>query len=256
MPAHADNPYTLITDADAIAAALADLHAQAEPVLLRAMADGGGHHVALADIETSPPRLVWQHIDAGQTMPIAAGDMLQLEARRRAGHLVSSAMRCDLVSQDARAGRLALCTCLPMRLTLRHARHDWRARPADEMTVAARLTRPEAPPVAGVLVDLSVGGCRLALADGDVTIEPDEWVNLRLVFPNGEESVFGARVGDVAVQAGASIQLGLIFAGLSDEQARRLWFLTCEIDREAERRQHDRGELRPLAPSPLFQISP
>ncbi len=102
-------------------------------------------------------------------------------------------------------------------------------------------------------MDLSVGGCRLELAPQSPPIAPDEWVNLRLVFPNGDQALFGARVGDVAAHAGARLQAGLIFADLSDEQARRLWFLTCEIDREAERRQHNRDELRPLAPSRLFQ---
>lgn len=254
MPGNVANPYTLITDPAAVAAMLADLCGQGEPALLRGMADGRGHHVILVETGRDPARLRWQRMDAGHAMPIAAGDMLQLEARRRAGHLVSSAMRCDLVARDARSGRLELRTRLPMRLTLRHARHDWRARvvPGD-MTVEARVTRPEACPVPATLVDLSVGGCRLALAPDSASLEPDEWVNLRLTFPNGEQALFGARVGDVAAHAGARSQAGLIFAGLSDEQARRLWFLTCEIDRESERRQRARDELRPLAPSPLFQ---
>lgn len=117
----------------------------------------------LTEIRHEPSRLLWQRVDADHAMPIAAGDMLQLEARRRAGHLVSSAMRCDLVSPDARAGRFELRTRLPLRLTLRHARHDWCARVVPGgMTVDARLTRAEAPAVQATLVDLSVGGCRLA----------------------------------------------------------------------------------------------
>ncbi|AWN14886.1 PilZ domain-containing protein [Salinisphaera sp. LB1] len=253
----AANSYTLITDPAAVAATLIDLCEQGEQVLLRGLADGRGHHVLLAETGGDPERLRWLRADAGHAMPIAVGDMLQLEAGRRAGHLVSSAMRCDLVAPDARTGYMELRTRLPMRLTLRHARHDWRARPVPgRMRVDVCLTRPEAPDVQGQLVDLSVGGCRLALAADAAPIEPDEMVNVRLLFPNGEQDVFGARVRDVAAYSGARRQAGLMFAGLSDEQARRLWFLTCEIDREAERHQSDRDELRPLAPSLLFQPKP
>ncbi|KEZ77187.1 PilZ domain-containing protein [Salinisphaera hydrothermalis] len=254
MPAIAENSYTLITEPAAVAATLADLQARGESLLLRGMADGRSHHVLLTTIEDDPGRLIWQRVDAGHGTPVAVGDMLQLESRRRSGHLVSSAMYCDGVSHDARAGSLELRTRLPLRLTLRHARQDWRARVVPgEMRVEARLSRPEAPPVHGTLVDLSVGGCRLVLARDAAAVEPDDWVNLRLTFPNGEQALFGARVGDVAIHTGARREAGLIFVDLSDEQTRRLWFLTCEIDRESERLQSVRDELRPLAPSTLFQ---
>ncbi|WP_423821672.1 PilZ domain-containing protein [Salinisphaera sp. SPP-AMP-43] len=253
MSAPDENPYTLITDAAAVAATLADLRDQSEPVLLRGIADGRSHHVVLTETGGDPPRLVWQRADASPAMPVSAGDMLQLEARRRAGHLVSSAMRCDLVLQDSEAGRPTLRTRLPLRLTLRHARQDWRARLIPgEMVVRAKLARPGAPAVQGLLVDLSVGGCRLALNANSTPLELEEPINLRLTFPNGDEWLFGGRIRDIAAHAGAATQAGLVFAGLTDEQARQLWYLTCEIDREAERRQRVRGELRRLAPSPLF----
>ena len=117
MPAIAENSYTLVTEPAAIAATLADLREQGEPLLLRGMADGRSHHVVLVAIEDDPGRLAWQRVDAGHAMPVAVGDMLQLEARRRAGHLVSSAMHCDRVSHDARAGSLELRTRLPLRLS-------------------------------------------------------------------------------------------------------------------------------------------
>lgn len=254
MPAIAENSYTLITEPAAVAATLADLRERGESLLVRGMADGRSHHVVLAAIEDDPARLLWQGVGGGKATPVAVGDMLQLEARRRAGHLVSSAMYCDGVSRDARAGRLELRTRLPLRLTLRHARQDWRARIVPgEMRVDVRLSRPEAPSVHGTLVDLSVGGCRLVLAPDAAAVEPDEWVNLRLTFPSGEQALFGARIGDVAIHTGARREVGLIFTDLSEEQTRQLWFLTCEIDRESERLQSVRDELRPLAPSSLFQ---
>ena len=100
MSAPDENPYTLITDTAAVAATLADLCDQSEPVMLRGIADGRSHHVVLTETGGDPPRLVWQQIDASHATSVSAGDMLQLEARRRAGHLVSSAMRCDLVAHQ------------------------------------------------------------------------------------------------------------------------------------------------------------
>lgn len=249
-----DSAQTLISQADAVAATLVELRRQNEPVLLYGSKEEPGIEAMLAEINREPGHLIWQPAATGQAPAVVVGDMLHFEAPRRAGHLVSSAMRCDRIVADVQTGRFELHTLIPGQLTLRHARRDWRARVvAGEMTVAVRLTHPGAAPLTGVLVDLSVGGCRFELVDGDVLPRPDEMVNLRLLFPSGDEPVFGARVGDVAAPNGAPAQIGLIFAGLSDEQARQLWFLTCEIDREAERRRRGRGEMQPLAPSALFE---
>lgn len=141
-----------------------------------------------------------------------------------------------------------------MQLALHHARHDWRARVAlNEMPVEARLTRSGATPVIGLLLDLSVGGCGVVFDAGTAPIEPSEPIDLQLIFPNGEVAAFPARASSTAVLVNGQRRTGLIFSDVSETQARHLWFLTCEIDREIERRRGGRGELRPLAPSALFQ---
>lgn len=246
MPVADEPGYSLITDPAAVIAALCDLQVRGDGLMLRVLGTGTAHPMRLCALDEPRARLCWQSTSRHRPV-VRAGDRVQFEAHGRAGHLVSSALRCTVAPDGT------LYTRLPLRLTLRHARRDWRARPLPgEMIVHATITRPGDIPLRARLVDLSVGGCRLALP-GDAAPESGEHVNLCLCFPNGERALFGARVVEVACSADRGRQAGLTFAGVSDAQTRQLWFFTCEIDREAERRRRDRGELRALAASPLFQ---
>lgn len=93
------------------------------------------------------------------------------------------------------------------------------------MVVSARVSRQAGATIEAVLVDLSVGGCRVSLAAGEAELpEVGERIAVTLAFPN-----------------------------VDDELSRRLWFYTCGIDREAVCRRQLRDETRRLAPSRLFR---
>lgn len=190
---------------------------------------------------------------------LADGRAFVLHALDSASALRSTPTRSKEIIR--REERLALRCWLPQALTQSQHRSYFRAVLGDGMRVEVSLRTGTDRCLEGVLCDLSVRGCLLSLPGAQAqTLRPGASLyGLCARFPNGETFEAYSRVTHVHADDdddGERVLVGLAFDIGLDEKDREVWFYVSEIEREVARKSDKRSELRPLAPSRLFNPEP
>ncbi|GHC30541.1 hypothetical protein GCM10010082_25830 [Kushneria pakistanensis] len=145
-------------------------------------------------------------------------------------------------------------TALPVSLKLTRQRNLFRATLERGMKVNMLMTaQRNGSEVEGRLVDLSIGGCLIAVSVNDaINFQIGmSLYRLRAVFPSGEAFDASGCVRHMRCSDDSNdVLIGVVFdASLADFE-RRVWFYVREIEREAVRLEAPPE--RPVAPSRLF----
>lgn len=220
-----------------------------------ALDNNGGEPMPVVVFEARPGDCLLLDISAIRQI---AADLRRGAGFRLMGQARGGVLRTPLLSADMcfeRDGRM-LCRCdYPPEMEILQRRDTFRAELRLGMEVGVVLRDRESGLSAqGDLRDLSLRGCLVELSASAMTalMSSAAVFELELCFPNGTRFVVrgGPRHQTADTQRGL-VKVGFLFAQLSAEDDRRLWFMVREIEREAARTA---GNSRtPLAPSQLFE---
>ncbi|AJD49346.1 metal-dependent phosphohydrolase, HD domain-containing protein [Isoalcanivorax pacificus W11-5] len=216
----------------------ADQPGEAVPVLVQAVSAEEG---VLLDLSAVPELLA----------PLAGGEACMLLGQYNGGQLRTAPLSAA-GPVDAGHGSLLWRGPYPQWVDWLQRRDTFRATLGLGMRVPV-LARREAVRAEGWLRDLSVQGCLVEFAAGNLSILGEGTpLELTLSFPNGSRLVLDAlaRYQRADVSRGLVSQ-GFSFVACSTEQERQLWYYVREIEREAARGSGGNQTL--LVASPLFR---
>lgn len=162
----------------------------------------------------------------------------------------------EVIKIQLQPDSLMIRTRLPQAMCRVHPREHFRVHLPNSMKIEAHITHNKRV-YPGQLVDLSYGGCRIALPmqDGIKLNNPINKLLIRIIFPNGEG--FNARAEKVSLLPNAEFSktlLGCQFLHDSEEQSKHIRRYNQETEREVAR--ISRSHQRQLTPSRLFESSP
>lgn len=180
-------------------------------------------------------------------------DFFYMEISEPSMLLTSAPMQ--VLETRARGGRLELCALLPASFSLKRQRNFFRASVDRGLRVNALIqSRADLKSIEGRLVDLSIGGCQVAIdLQAAAALQVGTHLeHLRLRFPNGEVFNAAGTVRHIRCDdEGSEVLLGVAFTGGADFE-RKVWFYVREIEREAARL--DPRASHYTAPSRLFEV--
>ncbi len=193
---------------------------------------------------------------APQAAPrLEAGDRFWLAGQTQGSLVRTAVLRARPRIGSARNDLLFICD-YPESATLLHRRTTFRAGLHRGMKAEVDLLAPTgaaAPPIRGVLKDLSLGGCLMEVPLAAAVELRNERHQARMTvrFPNGEHFRTRGYVRDIRPNAQWSAGLvGYEFLSDAPEFERLVWYFVKEIERQAV--HSDVQNRRALRPSPLF----
>lgn len=162
----------------------------------------------------------------------------------------------EIIKTQLHPDALVMRTQLPKALCRVYQRAHFRVHLHQSMKVEARIAHQKRV-YTGELVDLSYGGCRIALPmqQGIQLSAAQNEMLVRISFPSGES--FSVRTEKVSLLPNTDFSkalLGCRFIHDCEEQGKRIMRFTLETEREVAR--ISRSHTRMLAPSALFEDAP
>ncbi|MES1949077.1 metal-dependent phosphohydrolase, HD domain-containing protein [Salinisphaera sp. C84B14] len=246
--------YAEIDSPQAVADAFIELTWNTHEVTIRFDGAMIQYPVSVISVDRSLGRCV---VDMTSTADIEqllkARESFILHARQHSAALQSSRMHCLGVSQSG--ARLSVSASLPDSVALLKRRGQFRAALSNSMSVAVLLSNGKSREWQATLRDLSAGGCLVSLpADAQEGIEVGvDGYRIQALFPNGETFEVRGQISHRYVNEDEGLcYLGIAFDIRADKTAREVWRYVREVEREVARLGSLRSEMRPLAPSPLF----
>lgn len=217
-------------------------------------AGGASWPVLLDDIEVDQALIVDVSAVPALAVQLERGDAFHLVGHV-SGAMVRTAALSVIERLDDAAQRIRFRCTYPEYISTIHRRGTFRAPLRAEMGVSARLgLTPNQPDVEVEIVNLSLGGCLLAMRLTDaVTLTPGQpFDELELAFPNRQRLKLKGCIRHVrSDDSWTTAMVGCEFDDLPIDGERLLWYCIKEIEREGARNALTSD--KPLSPSALFR---